>query len=47
MPTVIKECNCKNEYQDTTYGKKQRVHNERTKSYACTVCGNEKPKPVK
>ncbi len=41
---AIKRCDCKNEYQDRRYGKKNRVHNERSnkQGYRCTVCGKEK-----
>ena len=45
--TVIKQCNCKNDFQDEKYGKGNRVKNETTKKsgadtvYRCTVCKSE------
>lgn len=43
--TVIKHCNCKNEFQDATYGKGNRVMNQTAKGnkedgnkVRCTVC---------
>jgi hypothetical protein len=42
----IMPCNCLNDFQDRTYGKRMRVHTFHTKtakdvnpSYSCTVCG--------
>lgn len=37
----IMQCTCRNEYQDTVYGKGNRVHNYamKPKSWRCTVCG--------
>ena len=41
MPTDVKECTCKNEYQDKKYGKGKRVCNSTaTGQWRCTVCGN-------
>lgn len=44
MRTTIKPCNCKNEFQDKTYGRGNRVHNlsERGTEAKCTVCGDKK-----
>jgi len=42
---AIKECDCENKFQDDTYGKGKRVHNEMNKEHGgfrCTVCGKEK-----
>ena len=49
---VVVKCNCKSEYQDSMYGKGNRVHNvmnngrptgtNPTPSARCTVCGKEK-----
>lgn len=45
MPAHIKTCNCTGtpatDFQDKTYGKGLRVHNEgaQGKSFACTCCG--------
>jgi len=44
---MITKCTCADKYQDKTYGKGNRVHNEMTKDPTkcrCTVCGNEKTK---
>lgn len=41
----ILPCECKNKYQDDTYGKGKRVHNQtadKTSTWRCTVCGKEK-----
>jgi hypothetical protein len=35
----IKPCNCTHEFQDTRYGKGQRVHTPGKDKIACTVCG--------
>ena len=41
---AIKQCDCKHDFQDKTYGDKQRVHNwaagENNKAggWRCTVC---------
>ena len=44
MKTVIKDCSCEHKYQDETYGKNKRVHNECKggNKYRCTVCKAEK-----
>lgn len=46
MTTEIKPCNCKNEYQDETYGEGMRVHNSKGgrdgAGFRCTVCGSER-----
>jgi len=43
--TVIHSCDCKHEYQDSKYGKGQRVFNvgggKDKKKIRCTVCGRE------
>jgi len=51
LPTVkILPCSCKNEFQDKTYNKNQRVHNRGQEKgthdnpyaeYKCTVCLNK------
>jgi hypothetical protein len=42
MSTVVKPCTCKDEFQDTTYGKGLRLHNvgSKTKDKVayCTCC---------
>jgi hypothetical protein len=39
----ILKCTCKNEFQDSRYGKNMRVHTKRANgSYSCTVCSNNK-----
>lgn len=44
---MIKQCTCSHQYQDTKYGKQQRVHNPTKKTVGdrvvqrCTVCGKE------
>lgn len=48
MATVILLCECRNEFQDKTHGRRKRVHNEmikdrRIRGHRCTVCGKEKP----
>ena len=49
--TKIKFCKCKHSYQDSTYGRGKRLHNQRTKreknkniplGWQCTVCGDVK-----
>lgn len=40
--TEILPCTCKNDFQDTTYGKNRRVFNLGTKAKTCTVCGSKK-----
>lgn len=47
MKTIVKDCKCKHEYQDATYGKGRRIHNYLAGSGAvnkvrCTVCTDEK-----
>ena len=37
----IRSCTCKNEYQDSLYGKGKRVFTVGIKAYSCTVCGNK------
>lgn len=42
----IFQCSCKNEFQDKTYGKGNRVMNpmgkaDKISGYRCTVCGKE------
>jgi len=42
--TVIKECDCKNDFQDKTYGSQKRVFNltgkcDTSGEARCTVCG--------
>ena len=47
---MIKQCDCKHEFQDKIYGKGNRVHNlarnENNKAggYRCTVCKKVKSK---
>ena len=42
----ITACTCKHDYQDSKYGKQQRVHNPFKKGdsfgHRCTVCGTER-----
>ncbi len=40
--TKDKQCNCVSEFQDKTYGKGIRAHNETAKGLKCTVCGSVK-----
>lgn len=35
---MIKKCTCKHAFQDRRYGKENRVHNETSKGWQCTVC---------
>lgn len=44
--TVIKPCTCEHKFQDETYGKGKRVHNESFdgKRSKCTVCKSVKNK---
>ena len=38
--TIIKSCNCSHEFQDATYGLRNRVFNVgMTGKTTCTVCG--------
>jgi hypothetical protein len=43
--TEIRHCTCEHTYQDTTYGKGNRVHNVTTHGIVtkavCTVCGKK------
>lgn len=43
MSTVVKQCTCKSDFQDGTYGKGMRVFNTAAdgKKGRCTVCGKE------
>ena len=38
---MIAKCDCKHEFQDSTYGKNNRIHNQKGKvmEVCCTVCG--------
>lgn len=38
---MISKCDCKHDYQDSVYGKNNRVHNQSGKvtEIHCTVCG--------
>jgi len=46
--TKILKCNCHHDFQDLTYGKGNRVHNETLKGkngpivWRCTVCSAER-----
>lgn len=46
MPSEIKNCDCKSDYQDKKYGQGKRVHNigkkGGNKSAKCTVCAKIK-----
>ena len=35
---AIMKCSCKNDFQDKEHGKGERVFNETTKGFRCTVC---------
>lgn len=35
-------CDCKNDFQDSRYGKSMRAHNPNNKGYVCTVCAKQK-----
>ena len=35
---AIMKCKCKHEGQDRIHGKGERVHNEATTGFRCTVC---------
>lgn len=37
--TTILRCDCKNTFQDKTYGKGMRVHNIGVNKNRCTGCG--------
>lgn len=49
MMTTIIKCDCKSEYQDKTYGNRNRVANIRAgkndEKCRCTVCGKEHSVP--
>lgn len=37
---MIKKCNCKHDFQDSVYGKGNRLHTTGVKGdHRCTVCG--------
>lgn len=40
---VVKKCNCESAFQDSVYGKGNRICNETAKvgKVRCTVCGKE------
>lgn len=43
MPVTISTCTCQSAFQDATYGKGKRVHNDIVGSkMRCTVCGTVK-----
>lgn len=44
MATSLKQCNCVSDFQDRTYGKNMRIHNDKDggKGGKCTVCGSIK-----
>ena len=44
MPSIVKQCNCVSDFQDKTYGKGMRLHNEKLagKGSKCTTCGSVK-----
>lgn len=39
MAAEVKKCTCKHEGQDKLYGAGNRLMNEYSKGYRCTVCG--------
>lgn len=42
--TKVMKCtgkNCQSNYQDTIYGKGNRLFNPTDDGYRCTICGNE------
>ena len=39
MAADVKKCTCKHEGQDKLYGAGNRLMNEYSKGYRCTVCG--------
>lgn len=43
METTTKQCSCKHDFQDKTYGKGNRLMNECKdgKAFRCTICGKE------
>lgn len=48
MPIKVMGCSCQHAFQDSQYGKGQRVHNSikvaqgQAARWRCTVCGNVK-----
>jgi len=38
---MIKKCTCEHKYQDSKYGKKNRVFNPTANGYRCSVCKRE------
>lgn len=44
--TVVRPCQCLSDFQDRQYGRGARVHTVGTRKLACTVCGNEKIRPI-
>ena len=40
--TKILPCTCQHPYQDSRYGKGQRVFNPRKDGFTCTVCGTKR-----
>lgn len=42
--TLVLPCECRSPFQDTTYGRGQRVHNRSQKNPTanCTACGKKK-----
>jgi len=38
---MILSCTCKSEYQDSKYGKGNRVYNRTKNGARCTICGKE------
>ena len=42
MPSKIRKCTCHHPFQDKTYGRGLRVHNESNNGDKCTVCGTAK-----
>lgn len=39
--TGARPCTCANAWQDQTYGRGQRIHNQTSKGWRCTSCSNE------
>lgn len=39
--TILK-CSCEHKFQDSRYGKGNRLHTIGTKSNSCTVCGTKR-----
>lgn len=42
--TKVLKCSCPHSYQDSRYGKYQRVHNQKkdATNLTCTVCGTKR-----